>query len=143
MIAITIGTTQWHPLPPGGQLAANQVAFAGEFLYEANGFTPAMVWDEALQNVRPRNAAEILTATKALRIEQDRQECRRRLVEHYGDALEQTSRRDGDYGATAQANIRAGVPATIDASNVARDAINAAATIEAVEAVIVAWPVLV
>ena len=87
--------------------------------------------------------AAMLPAAKAQRIEQDRQECRRRLVEHYGDALEQVSRATGLYGATAQANHATGVEAAIDASNVARDQVNAAATIAAVEAVTVSWPVLV
>ena len=87
-------------------------------------------------------AATVLPSTKAARIEADRQECRRRLTEHYGDALEQVSRASGVYGVVAKANHAAGVDATIDASNVARDQINAAATIAAVEAVIVNWPVL-
>jgi hypothetical protein len=83
-----------------------------------------------------------LPATKAMRIEADRQECRRLLVAQYGDALEQVSRAAGLYGTTAQANHAAGVEATIDASNTARDLINAATTVEQVEAVTVAWPVL-
>lgn len=87
--------------------------------------------------------AATLPAAKAQRIEADRQECRRRLVEHYGDALEQVSRATGVYGATAQANLAAGVEASIDASNTARETINAAATVAAVEAVTVSWPVLV
>lgn len=87
------------------------------------------------------DAAE-LPAAKALRIEADRTECRRRLTEFYGDALEQVSRSSGLYGATAQANHAAGVSAAIDASNVARDQINAATTVAEVEAVTVAWPTL-
>lgn len=87
------------------------------------------------------DAAE-LPAAKAARIEADRQECRRRLTEHYGDALEQVSRASGLYGETARANHAAGVEACIDASNTARDAINAATTVAAVEAVTVSWPVL-
>ena len=92
--------------------------------------------------VRSGNAVEILAATKASRIKADRTECRRRLTEYYGDALEQVSRASGLYGATAQANHAAGVSAAIDASNVARDLINAATTVAEVEAVTVAWPVL-
>jgi hypothetical protein len=64
------------------------------------------------------------------------------LVEHYGDALEQSTRFAGGYGEAAQANIMAGVPATILASNEARDAILAAQTLAQLEAVAVAWPVL-
>lgn len=91
---------------------------------------------------RAATADEILAATKAHRIEADRKECRRRLTEHFGDALEQVSRASGLYGATAQSNHAAGVEACIAASNVARDLINAATTLQEVEAVIVAWPVL-
>jgi hypothetical protein len=83
-----------------------------------------------------------LPATKAQRIEQDRQECRRRLTEHYGDALEQTSRFAGGYGEFAKANILTGTVAARIASNVARDQINAATTVAEVEAVTVSWPVL-
>jgi hypothetical protein len=96
-------------------------------------------------NGTTRNATsgEILSATKAQRIEADRQECRRRLTEHYGDALEQVSRSAGLYGETARANHETGVTEAIAASNTARGLINAAATVEAVEAVTVSWPVLV
>ena len=87
-------------------------------------------------------AAATLPATKAARIEQDRQECRRRLTEHYGDALEQASRFAGGYGAQGQANILEGTMEARRASNVARDQINAATTLAQVEAVTVAWPVL-
>jgi hypothetical protein len=87
-------------------------------------------------------AAAELPAAKAVRIEADRQECRRRLTEHYGDALEQVSRASGLYGETARANHAACVEAAIDASNTARDAINAAVSVAAVEAVTVSWPVL-
>lgn len=92
---------------------------------------------------REATASEILAATKAQRIEQINAEVRRRLIEHYGDALEQVSRSSGVYGETAQANHLAGVQATIAASNVAQAAVNAATSIEAVEAVSVSWPTLV
>lgn len=91
---------------------------------------------------RDATAAEVLEASKAARIAAINDKVRERLVKHYGDALEQVSRATGLYGATAQANHAAGVEATIDASNVARDAINAATTIAAVEAVTVQWPTL-
>lgn len=139
MIAVKAGTTNWRI---SDTLAADEVEFAGQYLYEANGLTSAMVWDASLNNIRPRNATETLAATKLARIESDRQECRRRLIEHYGDALEQVSRASGLYGETALANHAAGVEACIDASNTARDEINAATTVAAVEAVTVSWPVL-
>ena len=89
---------------------------------------------------RNATAAEVLAATKAARIEADRQECRRRLTEHYGDALEQGSRIAGDYGEVARVNRSTGVQAAVDASNTARDTINAATATAAVEAAVVAWP---
>lgn len=99
-----------------------------------------------LSQATPPTQAEIdaaeLPAAKSERIESDRTECHRRLTEFYGDALEQVSRASGLYGATAQANHAAGVSAAIDASNVARDQINAATTVAEVEAVTVAWPTL-
>lgn len=100
-------------------------------------------WMSALPQPTPAEiAAAMLPATKAFRIEADRLECRRRLTEHYGDALEQVSRASGVYGVVAKANHAAGVDATIDATNVARDQINAATTIAQVEAVTVNWPAL-
>lgn len=87
-----------------------------------------------------------LDTLKAERIEADREECRRRLVEHYGDALEQGSRFAGGYGEIGAANILAGTIAARAASNVARDAILAIQdgpnAIQQLEAVTVAWPVL-
>lgn len=91
---------------------------------------------------RAATAAEILAATKAVRIDAINAECRARLIAHYGDALEQVSRSAGIYGATAQANHAAGVLTTIEATNGARDAINAAPDIATVEAVAVVWPAL-
>lgn len=55
MRALRKGTTSWRETTT---LAADEVEFAGEFLYEADGLTPAMVWDAALQNVRPFTQAE-------------------------------------------------------------------------------------
>lgn len=55
MIAVKIGTTSWRTTD---ELAADEVEFTGEFLYEANGFTPAMVWDNSIQNVRAKNNAD-------------------------------------------------------------------------------------
>jgi hypothetical protein len=101
-------------------------------------------WSAQPQPTVAEIEAASLAAAKAARIAKDRQECRRRLVDHYGDALEQVSRAAGIYGAVARDNYEAGVQATIDASNAARDQINLQSTdtVAKVEAVIVAWPVL-
>ena len=116
----------------------------GDVSIENSGAGPYIAaWRRAEpQPTAAQITAAMLPATKAARIEADRAECRRRLTEHYGDALEQVSRAAGLYTAAAQTSHALGVQASIDASNVARDTINAAATIAAVEAVPVAWPVL-
>ncbi len=69
MIAVKIGTVSWRSTQ---ELAFDEVEFTGEFLYESDGFTPAMVWDDALQNVRAMNQtdrdarnAEIIVAIRA------------------------------------------------------------------------------
>lgn len=91
---------------------------------------------------RMATVAEVLTATKAARIATINTECRSRLLARYGPAEEQVSRAIGVYGAQEQSDMQAGIAATIDASNTASNAVLAAATIEAVEAVTVAWPVI-
>ncbi len=83
-----------------------------------------------------------LADLKQMRLQAHREECRDRLTTFYGDAVEQVSRASGVYGAVAQERFTAGVQATITASNIARDLINAATTPAEVEAVTVAWPVL-
>ncbi len=86
--------------------------------------------------------AEILTAHKATRIEGINNEVRVKLISRYGSAEEQVSRAIGVYGATEQSVMAAGIAATIDASNVAQNAILNAADVAAVEAVTVAWPAI-
>ena len=96
---------------------------------------------------RPQpTAAEIeaaaLPATKSQRITAINTECRDRLLARFGDPAEQVSRAIGVYGLAEKAALETGIAATIDASNTASDAVIAATTIEAVEAVAVAWPVI-
>ena len=86
--------------------------------------------------------AEILDATKAQRIANINAECRARLLARFGDAAEQVSRSLGIYGAAQKAALETGIAATVDASNAASDAVLAAATIQAVEAVTVTWPAI-
>ena len=87
-------------------------------------------------------SAAALPAAKAARIAAINAECRARLLARYGAAEEQVSRAIGVYGATEQADMQAGIAATIDASNTASNAVLAAADIEAVEAVSVSWPAI-
>lgn len=55
MKAIRKGTTSWRETPT---LALDEVEFVGAYLYEADGFTSAMVWDGALNNVRTMTQAD-------------------------------------------------------------------------------------
>jgi hypothetical protein len=66
MIQVKSGTTQWESCP-GGVPKAGFVLFAGSFLYDVDGFTPLMVWDAGIGNVRAMTSAEIaaLPAQKA------------------------------------------------------------------------------
>ena len=91
---------------------------------------------------RSATAPEILAATRAAKIAAINADCRSRLIARFGDATEQVSRSLGIYGATEKAEMETGIAATIDASNVATDAVLAAADIAAVEAVTVTWPVI-
>ncbi len=91
---------------------------------------------------RSATAAEVLDATKAVRIAAINAECRARLIAGYGPAEEQVSRAIGVYGATEQAAMQVGIAATIDASNTASNSVLAALDIAAVEAVSVSWPVI-
>lgn len=83
-----------------------------------------------------------LAAIKSIRIEAINTECRARLLARYGSAEEQVSRAIGVYGAQEQADMQAGIAATIDASNIASNAVLAAADIAAVETVSVSWPAI-
>lgn len=87
-------------------------------------------------------AAAELPATKAQRIAAINAECRARLLARFGDPAEQVSRAIGVYGLAEKSALEAGIAATIDASNTASDAVTAATTIEAVEAVAVTWPTI-
>lgn len=86
--------------------------------------------------------AAMRPAAKAARIAKINAECCARLLARYGPAEEQVSRAIGVYGATEQADMQAGIAATIDASNTASNAVLAAADIAAVEAVTVTWPAI-
>jgi hypothetical protein len=91
---------------------------------------------------RQATVAEILAAAKAVKLDAINAECRARLITRYGSAEEQVSRSMGVYGQAEQTSMLGGIGATIDATNVARNSVIAAADIAAVEAVTVAWPVI-
>ena len=91
---------------------------------------------------RLATADEILTATKASKIASINSECKARLFARYGQPEEQVSRALGIYGQAERDAMQAGIAATVDATNVASNAIIAAADLAAVEAVTVTWPVI-
>lgn len=91
---------------------------------------------------RAATAAEVLEAAKARRIAHINAECSARLIAKYGTAEEQVSRSLGIYGTAARDAMIAGIADTIDASNVASNAVLAATTIQDVEAVTVTWPAI-
>ena len=89
-----------------------------------------------------RNAttAEILAATKAAAISSNRAECSSRIYARY-PAGRQLSASFGLYDSANVAAMTDWIAANISAENAAADAIEAATTVAAVEAVTVAWPV--
>lgn len=91
---------------------------------------------------RAATADEIVSATKAVRIESINAECRARLIARFGPAEEQVSRSVGAYGAAEQPALKIGIELMVDAANAAQNAILAAADLAAVEAVTVTWPVI-
>jgi hypothetical protein len=93
-------------------------------------------------SVRSPTTDELLPAVKSAKITAINTECRSRLIARYGEATEQVSRSLGIYGATEKTAMETGIAATIDASNVASNAVLAATTVAAVEAVTVTWPAI-
>lgn len=85
-------------------------------------------------------ANAVLLSVKAERIAAINAECRARLFARYGTAEEQVSRSLGIYGVAEQESMTAGIAATIDASNVAQNAVLSAVSQTEIEAVTVTWP---
>ena len=85
-------------------------------------------------------AAAELPASKAAAIASNRAECSRRIFERY-PAGRQLSALAGLYDGANVATMTDWIAANISAENTAADAIEAATTVQAVEAVTVAWPV--
>lgn len=98
--------------------------------------------DFADDTSRAATAAEILDATKAQKIDDINDTCRKRLFARFGEAYEQGSRWAGIYGQAEKAAQETGVSGTIDASNAATDVVLGSTTIAQVEAVTVAWPAI-
>jgi hypothetical protein len=72
MIAIKSGSTSWRAVQGASEVQAGEVAYSGTFACAADGYTPLMVWDAGVGNVRAMTTAEIaaLPAQKATAIAQ-------------------------------------------------------------------------
>lgn len=94
-------------------------------------------------SLRPATAAEILAATKAARIADNRTECSRRIFERY-PAGRQLSASFGLYDSANVATMVDWIAANVAAENAAADLIEAVQpgpnAVAEVEAVTVAWP---
>ena len=111
---------------------------------DADGNGPRIV---AWNDPRPQPTAQQivdaqLPIAKEARIATINSECKSRLFTRYGPPEEQVSRALGVYGQAERDAMSAGIAATVDASNVASNAVIAAADLAAVEAVTVTWPVI-
>ena len=115
-----------------------------DFRVEDSGNGPVLAhWDAVKLNPQPTPAelaAAELPAAKAASIAANRAECSRRIFERY-PAGRQLSASFGLYDSANVATMVDWIAANVAAENTAADAIEAAQTVAAVEAVTVAWPV--
>lgn len=86
------------------------------------------------------DAYDPVPPAKEAKIKAINAECKARLIARFGEAHEQVSRSIGVYGTAEKTALESGVAAMIDASNVASNAVLAATTVAAVEAVAATWP---
>ena len=106
-----------------------------------NGVQTIVTWQ--LQQPQPTPAelaAAELPAAKAATIAANRAECSRRIYARY-PAGRQLSALAGLYDSANVATMTDWIAANVAAENTAADLIEAATTVQAVEAVTVAWPV--
>ena len=109
--------------------------------YDLDGAGNIVFWRSVLPQPTPAElAAAELPAAKAVSIVANRAECSRRIFERY-PAGRQLSALAGLYDPGNVAAMTDWIAANISAENAAADAIEAATTVAAVEAVTVAWPV--
>ena len=114
-----------------------------DFVVSGNGpgIPPTLFWYSALPQPTPAElAAAELPAAKHFAVAANRAECSRRIFERYPPAR-QLSELAGLYDSVNVAAMHDWIAACIAAENTAADAIEAATTVQAVEAVTVAWPV--
>ena len=114
----------------------------GDFRLEDAGSGPviaAWTYSQPQPTEAELSAAE-LPAAKAARIAANRAECTSRIYARY-PAGRQLSASFGLYDSANVAAMVDWIAANVAAENIAADAIEAATTVQAVEAVTVAWPV--
>lgn len=100
-----------------------------------------LMWlSQATQPTPSELASAELPAAKAAAVAANRAECSRRIFERYPTGR-QLSALAGLYDSANVAAMHEWIAANIAAENTAADAIEAATTVQAVEAVTVAWPV--
>ena len=112
-------------------------------VYSAAGVERIEGWNTAKLGPQPTPAeiaAAELPAAKAAAISSHRAECSSRIFERY-PAGRQLSASFGLYDSANVATMVDWIAANVAAENTAADAIEAATTVAAVEAVTVAWPV--
>ena len=109
---------------------------------DGNGMRIAVWNDPRPQPTAQQIADAALPAAKAIKIAAINAECKSRLFSRYGPPEEQVSRALGIYGQAERDAMSAGIAATVDASNVASNAVISAVDLAAVEAVTVTWPVI-
>lgn len=114
-----------------------------DFVVSGNGpgIPPTLFWYSALPQPTPAElAAAELPAAKHFAVAANRAECSRRIFERYPPGR-QLSALAGLYDSVNVAAMHDWIAACIAAENTAADAIEAATTVQAVEAVSVSWPV--
>lgn len=111
---------------------------------DADGNGPRIVaWNDPRPQPSAQQIADAqLPIAKEARIASINAECKSRLFARYGQPEEQVSRALGIYGQVERDAMQAGIAATVDASNIASNAVISAVDLAAVEAVTVTWPVI-
>ena len=135
MKAIRIGTTDARSIADESWLTADEVAYTGRYVPDQ------MVWDSALNNVRPFNEAEVLASAKTEQQRIIRQQAASRITAKW-PLWAQANCSLGIYPDATVAQCASDIAAVIAASNTAEDAIEAATTVAEVEAVTATWPTL-
>lgn len=132
MSIYAIGTNYWRLLNSDDPLRPGELSLTTDNIESA-------VIDHAAGIARDRTPQEILTWTKAAKLTSIRAEAKTRIESSYP----QWRQLDAALGLLPDAyttQMRAEIAAIIEASNTAEDVVDAATTIESVNAVEAVWP---